>query len=77
MMDVDDRLEQLSRQLSWQSPAPVNTVLGEIMARMTTAGSAVAAGLRWAASERPLVTLLLSCQIGYLVGRMGHRYARR
>jgi hypothetical protein len=76
-MDVDEQLDQLSRRLSWQSTASVDTVVGEIIARLRTASSALVASLRWAAYDRPFITLLLSCQVGYLVGRMGHRYARR
>jgi hypothetical protein len=76
-MDVDEQLEQLSRRLHWQSPAHIDTAVDEIMVRLRAAGSALVAGLRWAAHERPLITILLSCQLGYLVGRMGHRYARR
>lgn len=76
-MDPNNKLEQLSRRLSWQSPKFVDTVVNEIIASLGTAGTTLVAGLRWAAHERPLITLLLSCQLGYLTGRMGRHYARR
>lgn len=76
-MDVDERLDQLSRRLSWRSAAPIDTVASEILGRLSTASLTLVAGLRWAVQERPLITLLLSVQFGYLVGRMGHRYALR
>jgi hypothetical protein len=76
-MDANDQLDQLSRRLNWQSASPVDTVVNEIMARLRIAGATLIAGLRWAASDRPLITLLLACQLGYLTSRMGRRYARR
>ena len=76
-MDPNNQLEQLSRRLSWQGLKPVDTVVNEIMASLGAAGSTLITSLRWAAHERPLITLLLSCQLGYLAGRMGRHYARR
>jgi hypothetical protein len=76
-MVVDERLDRLSRQLSWQSLGPMDTVINEITNRLTASGAALVAGLRQAAYERPLITLLLSWQVGYLIGRMGHRHAHR
>jgi hypothetical protein len=72
-MEVDERLEKLSSQLSRQTLGPFDAAVREVTARVGTASSALVAALRWAAHERPLMTLLLSCQLGYLVGRMGHR----
>lgn len=76
-MDANDQLYQLSRQLSWQSAKPVDIVANEIILRLRTAAATLIASLRRAAYERPLITLLLSCQLGYLTGRIGRRYARR
>ncbi len=76
MMDASDQLDQLSRRLSWQGTNPLDTVINGIIARLTTAGATLIASLQRAACERPLITLLLSCQLGYLTGRMGRRYAR-
>jgi hypothetical protein len=77
MMPVDEQLEQLSRQLSKQSLGPIDTVFSEATSRLGSVSAAFAAWLRQAAYDRPLITLLLSCQAGYLVARLGHRYARR
>jgi hypothetical protein len=77
MMPVDEQLEQLSRQLSKQSLGPIDTVFSEAMSRLGSVSAAFAAWLRQAAYDRPLITLLLSCQAGYLVARLGHRHARR
>jgi hypothetical protein len=77
MMVVDERLDQLSKQLSWQSLEPANAIVGEMIARLGAASSYLVASVRRAAYDRPLITLLLSWQLGYLVGRMGRRHARR
>jgi hypothetical protein len=77
MMDTNDQLDQLSRRLTWQGATPVDAIANEIIVRLSTAGATVMAALRRAAYERPLMTLLLSCQLGYLTNRMGRRYARR
>jgi pilus assembly protein TadC len=77
MMAVDERLDRLSRQLSMQSLGPVDTVFTEAMSRVGSASSSLAAWLRQAAYDQPLITLLLSCQVGYLVARFGRRHARR
>lgn len=76
-MVVDERLDQLSRQLTRQSLGPMDTIINEITNRIAASGAALVAGLRQAANERPLITLLLSWQVGYLIGRMGHRHASR
>jgi hypothetical protein len=77
MMAVDEQLERLSRRLSKQSLGPVDTVVNETISRLGALSAAFAAWLRQAAYDQPLITLLLSCQAGYLVARLGRRYARR
>jgi hypothetical protein len=75
-MPVDEKLDRLSQQLSKHSLGPVDTVINETMSRLAAASSAVAAWLRQAADEQPLITLLLAAQSGYLLARLGRRYAR-
>jgi hypothetical protein len=77
MMALDEQLERLFGQLSQQSLGPIDTVFSETMSRLGAVSSAFAAGLRQAAYDRPLIILLLSYQAGYLVARLGRRYARR
>ena len=77
MMALDEQLERLFGRLSQQSLGPIDTVFSETMSRLGAVSTAFAAGLRQAAYDRPLVTLLLSYQAGYLVARLGRRYARR
>ena len=77
MMAVDEQLERLSRQLSKQSLGPINMVFNEGMSHLGSASASLVAWLRQAAYDRPLITLLLSWQVGYLVARLGRRNARR
>jgi hypothetical protein len=76
-MAVDEQIDRLARQLNRQSLGPIDTILNETMSRVGSACGSLTAWLRQAAYDQPLITLLLSCQIGYLVARLGRRYARR
>lgn len=76
-MAVDARVDQLSRQLSKHSFEPVDTLAYAAMVRLGSASSAIADWLRKYAYDRPLITLLLSCQVGYLISRAGRRHAHR
>ena len=77
MMAVDEQLDRLSRQLSKQSLGPIDTVFNETTSRLGAVSAAFAVWLRQAAYDRPLITLLLSYQAGYLIARLGRGYARR
>jgi hypothetical protein len=76
MMGVDGRIDRLSQELSKVSLGPVDTVFNETMSRLGSAAASLMAWLRQAAFEQPLITLLLSCQAGYLAARLGRRHAR-
>jgi hypothetical protein len=75
-MDVDDRLNQLSRRLSRQGMGPIDTIADETISRLVLACTSAANRLRQIAADRPLITLLLACQVGYLIARMRRRHAR-
>ena len=76
-MAVDEQLDRLSRQLSKLSLGAIDTIADQAFFRLGSVSAAMAAWLRQAAYDQPLITLLLSCQVGYLVARLGRRYARR
>jgi hypothetical protein len=76
-MVADEQIDRLSRQLSTQSLGPVDTILTTTMFQLNLAFSSLAAWLRQTAYDQPLVTVLLSCQFGYLVARLGRRHAGR
>jgi hypothetical protein len=75
-MAVDEQLDRLSSQLSKHSLGPIDAISNEIMSRLGSAFSAVVLSLRQAANDQPLMTLLLAAQAGYLIARLGRRYAR-
>jgi hypothetical protein len=76
-MAADDQLDRLNRQLSKQSLGPINPLVDQMMSGLTRAVVSVSAWLRDEAYDRPLITLLLSFQVGYLVARLGRQYASR
>jgi hypothetical protein len=76
-MAVDQQIDRLSRKLSKQSLGPIGKIFNETVSRLGLASTSLAAWLRQAAYDQPLTTLLLSCQAGYLVARLGRLYARR
>jgi hypothetical protein len=58
-----------------QSLRPVDTFLDQTMSQAGSVSASFTAWLRQWTYDQPLITLLLSCQIGYLIARLG-RYAR-
>jgi len=77
MMAIDQRLDRLSAKLSKQSLGPIDPVFNEATSYLDAAATSLAAWLRQAVYDQPLTTLFLTCQVGYLVARIGRRYARR
>jgi hypothetical protein len=75
-MAVDEQLDRLSSQLSSHSLGPIDAISTEITSRLGSMFSAVVLSLRQAAKDQPLMTLLLAAQAGYLISRLGRRYAR-
>jgi hypothetical protein len=75
-MAADVQLEQLSRQLSRHSLGAINPLVDHAVSGFTRVSASLTAWLREMAYDRPLITLLLSFQIGYLVARLGRHYAR-
>ena len=77
-MSVDEKIDRLSQELGKQSLGPIDTISDELMRRLGSASGSMVAWLRQAAcNDQPLMTLLLACQFGYLVARLGRAYARR
>ena len=76
-MAVDEQIDRLSQQLDKNSLPSVDRLTDDAIAKLASASAAIAGWLRHCAHERPLVTMLLSCQLGYLLGRFQGRRARR
>jgi hypothetical protein len=74
-MAVDEKFYRLSQKLNKQSLGPISPVVDQSVAGVTQIFASVAAWLREVATVRPLITLLLSFQVGYFVARAGRRYA--
>ena len=75
-MAKDPKVQQLERQLDWNSPGPLGDIAASVDSALSITGQIVAS-LRQAAIDQPLTTLFLSFQAGYAVGRWGHRHATR
>jgi hypothetical protein len=76
-MAVDEQLDRLNKQLGRQSLGPINPILDHTFSGLSRASGSFAGWLRTVANDRPLITLLLSFQTGYVVARLGRRYASR
>jgi hypothetical protein len=76
-MAVDEQLDRLLRELSKQSLGPIGTIVDQALSRTGSMSAALTTWLREATYNQPLITLLMSCQIGYLFARLGRRHARR
>ncbi len=74
-MAVDEQLDRLSSQLSWQGLGPLDAVTSEFASRAGATLSGIISSLRQAAHDQPLMTLILAAQAGYLFARLGRRHA--
>jgi hypothetical protein len=75
-MAANDQLDQLSWQLSKHSLGPIDAVSTELASRLGSAFSTVVSSFQQAANDQPLMTLFLAAQAGYLIARLGRRFAR-
>ena len=73
---ADEKLDQLSRELSKQSLGPIDGILNELVSRLACGVSATISSLQQAVSDQPLMSLILAAQTGYLVARFGRRHPR-
>jgi hypothetical protein len=73
----DPQVQQLERQLDWNSPGPLGDIAAASMDSALSITGQIVASLRQAAMDQPLITLFLSFQAGYVVGRWGYRHGSR
>ena len=76
-MAVDEQIDRLSQQLDKDSIPSVDTLTDDAIVKLASASAAITGWLRHYAYNRPLITMLLSCQLGYLIGRFWGRRAHR
>ena len=74
MSDTDVR--KLRNRLQWETGGPVTDISNRLTDAAIAGLVAIMDGLRRAGEERPLVSLLIACQIGFAVGRWGPRRAK-
>jgi hypothetical protein len=73
----DAKLQQLERQLDWNSPGPLGEIASASVDSALSITGQIVGSLRQAAIDQPLTTIFLSFQAGYAVGRWGHRHESR
>lgn len=76
-MAADEQIDRLSRQLSKQSLGPISVISNQILSGIGSMSASIVGWLRQSGKDQPLITLLLACQAGYLLGRRGRHYAGR
>jgi uncharacterized membrane protein len=76
-MTANEQLDRLSRRVASQSLGPVTVISDQVLAYLTSSLQVFTAWLRQAARDRPLISLLLSIEAGYVFARIGRRHARR
>jgi hypothetical protein len=74
-MTTNEKLELLRRDLRLQGLGPLNETMNEIGSAIGKLLDAVGAALRQAVRNYPAATLWFAFQVGYMVGRSGHRHA--
>ena len=76
-MAEDMKLQRLERQLSRYGLGPLGDITNEVLHAAASIIGRLAASLRQAAFDYPLTTLVLSCEVGYVVARWRRKHARR
>jgi hypothetical protein len=74
---VPSDIGRLQSRLQWESAGPVMDIANRATDAVVAGLVAIMEALRRAGEERPLVTLLIACQIGFAVGHWGPRRAKR
>jgi hypothetical protein len=76
-MITNDEVARLDQQLTRQSLGPLDAVSNQAVAALVSWIRMIATGLSQAARDRPLTALLIALEVGYAVGRLGGKVARR
>jgi len=76
-MIENEEVDRLKRRLQWEGAGPIAELSNRAIDAMTTQGSGLVSWVREMADDRPLISLLVACQIGFVVGHWGPRRAKR
>jgi hypothetical protein len=77
LMISNDEVARLDQRLARQSLGPLDAISSQAASALLSCVRSITTALRQAAHDRPLNTLLLSFEVGYLLARSGRRITRR
>jgi hypothetical protein len=69
-------VESLKRRLKWEGAGSLAELSNWTRDALTARGQAIASWIRESAEDRPLISLLIACQVGFAVGRWGEHRAK-
>jgi len=75
-MAESTEIDQLRRRLQREAPAPLTHLSNRMTASVFSVLRALAEWIRESAEEMPLISLLIACEAGFAVARLGHRRAK-
>lgn len=75
-MTENEEVDRLKRRLQWEGAGPTAELSNRAIDAMTKQGSGLVSWVREMAGDRPLMSLLIGCQVGFVVGHWGPRRAK-
>ena len=75
-MAENEEVDRLKRRLDWEGAGPLAELSNRTISALTARGRALGSWLREMAEDRPLISLLFACQIGFAAGWWGPRRAK-
>ena len=75
-MAEKEEVDRLKRRLDWEGAGLLAELSNRTISALTARGRALGSWLREMAEDRPLISLLFACRIGFAVGRWGPRRAK-
>jgi hypothetical protein len=75
-MVESEEIDRLKRRLTWEGGGPLVELSNRMTDALTERGGEFANWVREMAEDRPLISLLISFQIGFAAGRWGSRRAK-
>ena len=75
-MAENEEVDRLKRRLDWEGAGPLAELSNRTISALTARGRALGSWLREMAEDRPLISLLFACQIGFAAGGWGPRRAK-
>ena len=76
-MTQSEQINRLQRRLTREASAPLVYLSNRMTASLFSLLRSLAEWVREATLERPLVSLVVACEAGFVVGRLGRSHAKR